>query len=403
MTHNYDGYQNNKHTANVIYTKKTTSPYVVPFNEQDELIKLFPSTIKFSYERSTHKKVLSDLYVIIPKGRKYFAWFTHRNRQNVCIFMEVGAHHQITNMFYRHVSFDDSLSYGTIFYGTLFRTTADVEAGIYDSEIFSVENIHYYKGDNIERYDYEQKLSILRNIFETKLQYNITFFKRGVVFGLPVISTDFLDACACADKLPYSVYSIQYRYLKNNDTMLNRQDMIEYYIFMKNSVGERRMSDSSVQSSVKSSVNNFNNTSNNISSNIIISNKTPVSPVLIKEEQKPKLSNEIYKVFYVKPDIQNDIYYLYHATDNIDTNSTCFSMISKDIAHIPDYKTSVFMNKLFRNIKENHNLDSLEESDEEEEFENIQIDKFVDLSKILKMRCSFNYKFKKWVPVQILN
>lgn len=399
MTHNYDGYQNNKHTANVIYTKKTTSPYVVPFNEQDELIKLFPSTIKFSYERSTHKKVLSDLYVIIPKGKKYFAWFTHRNRQNVCIFMEVGAHHQITNMFYRHVSFDDLLSYGTIFYGTLFRTTADVEAGIYDNEIFSVENIHYYKGDNIERYDYEQKLSILRNIFETKLQYNITFFKRGVVFGLPVISTDFLDACACADKLPYSVYSIQYRYLKNNDTMLDRQDMIEYYIFMKNSVGERRMSDSSV----KSSVNAFNNTFNNVSSNIIISNKTPIPPVLIKEEQKPKLSNEIYKVFYVKPDIQNDIYYLYHVTDNIDTNSTCFSMISKDIAHIPDYKTSVFMNKLFRNIKENHNLDSLEESDEEEEFENIQIDKFVDLSKILKMRCSFNYKFKKWVPVQILN
>ncbi len=78
-------------------------------------------------------------------------------------------------------------------------------------------------------------------------------------------------------------------------------------------------------------------------------------------------------------------------------------MISKDIAHIPDYKTSVFMNKLFRNIKENHNLDSLEESDEEEEFENIQIDKFVDLSKILKMRCNFNYKFKKWVPMQVVN
>jgi hypothetical protein len=395
MTHNYDGYQNNKNKTNVIYNKKTTSPYVIPFNEQDELIKLFPSTIKFSYERSTHKKVLSDLYVIIPKGKKYFAWFTHRNRQNVCIFMEVGAHHQITNMFYRHVSFDDSLSYGTIFYGTLFRTTADVEAGIYDNEIFSVENIHYYKGDNIERYDYDQKLSILRNIFETKLQYNITFFKRGVVFGLPIISTDFLNACECADKLPYSVYSIQYRYLKKNDTMLDRQDMIEYYIFIKNSVGERRMSDSSVKSSV--------NTLTNPSYNIVVSNKTPVCPVLIKEEQKPRLSNEIYKVFYVKPDIQNDIYYLYHVTDNIDKNSICFSMISKDIAHIPDYKTSVFMNKLFRNIKENHNLDSLEESDEEEEFENIQIDKFVDLNKILKMRCSFNYKFKKWVPVQILN
>ena len=53
-------------------------------------------------------------------------------------------------------------------------------------------------------------------------------------------------------------------------------------------------------------------------------------------------------------------------------------------------------------IKENSNLDSLEESDEEEEFENIQIDKFVDLNKIIKMRCIFNYKFKKWVPVSVV-
>ena len=35
------------------------------------------------------------------------------------------------------------------------------------------------------------------------------------------------------------------------------------------------------------------------------------------------------------------------------------------------------MNKLFRNIKENNNLDLLEESDSEDEFENIQLDKYV--------------------------
>lgn len=78
------------------------------------------------------------------------------------------------------------------------------------------------------------------------------------------------------------------------------------------------------------------------------------------------------------------------------------SIISKNLAHIPDYKTSVLMNKLFRNIKENANLDALEESDDEEEFENIQIDKFVDLNKVFKMRCNFNYKFQAWVPVQVV-
>ena len=38
------------------------------------------------------------------------------------------------------------------------------------------------------------------------------------------------------------------------------------------------------------------------------------------------------------------------------------------------------MNSIFRNIKENQNLD-LEESDSEDEFENIDVDKFVNLKK----------------------
>ena len=60
------------------------------------------------------------------------------------------------------------------------------------------------------------------------------------------------------------------------------------------------------------------------------------------------------------------------------------------------------MNKLFRTIKENIDLDALEESDEEEEFENPNIDKFVQLDKSYKMVCNFNNKFKKWIPIKIL-
>jgi hypothetical protein len=330
---------------------------LLSFNEQNEILRNFPSTIKFSYERRTHKKVLSDLYVIIPKGKKYFAWFTHRNRKNICFFLEVGHQNKIMNIFYRHVSFDSALSYGTIFYGTLFT---------YRSDIFSVEDIFYYKGDDISNHNYEQKLKIIKNIFDTQLRYNISFLKNGVVFGLPYTTTDFMQARDIADKLPYSVYSIQYRNFKDINS---GQSFIEYYHFNPNHVDQARHTDHAEQA-------------------------THVEPIVII---KPKIqSNDIYKNFFVKPDLQNDIYYLYQL------NAMNFDAISKEIAHIPDYKTSVFMNKIFRNIKENNNLDSLEESDEEEEFENIQIDKFVDLNKIIKMRCIFNYKFKKWVPVSIL-
>ena len=72
-----------------------------------------------------------------------------------------------------------------------------------------------------------------------------------------------------------------------------------------------------------------------------------------------------------------------------------------DVAYIPDFKTSVYMNSLFRNIKENANLDALEESDDEEEFENDKPDKFVFLERAYNMVCVWNSKFKKWAPVRL--
>jgi hypothetical protein len=353
----------------------------LPHHEQEMLIKSFPHEIKFSYEKSTHKKVLSDLYVIIPKGRKYFVWFTHHDRKNVCLFLEIcNRTHNILNIFYRYVSFHDVLSYGTIFYGTLFRQGQD--------EIFSVENIYYYKGQNIQDHTYESKLKIIKDIFDTGLRYNTRFrihpSQKSVVFGIPVIATSFDEAVRVAEKLPYAVYSIQYRYVKTSAT-----DVTEYYLF---GGGER------IERIERVERNEINN--NNIKIEVI-EKVEKVDKQEIRKVSPPQCSTNT-RLFYIKPDLQNDIYYLYDTKAFTLSSLECSSIISKNIAHIPDYKTSVLMNKLFRNIKENRNLDALEESDDEEEFENIQIDKFVDLNKVLKMRCNFNYKFQAWVPVQIV-
>ena len=110
-----------------------------------------------------------------------------------------------------------------------------------------------------------------------------------------------------------------------------------------------------------------------------------------------------YKFFMVKADIQNDIYHLSNPDGTDSANNANTNVENELIASIPDYKTSVMMNSLFRNIKENKSLDALEESDDEDEFENVNIDKFVDLSKKIKMKCIYNYKFKKWTPVARMN
>lgn len=76
--------------------------------------------------------------------------------------------------------------------------------------------------------------------------------------------------------------------------------------------------------------------------------------------------------------------------------------VSHGYALINSYKQSVYMNNIFRVIKENHNLDSLEESDDEEEFENTDINKFIDTTKKIVFRCVYNRKYKLWSPIEIV-
>lgn len=66
---------------------------------------------------------------------------------------------------------------------------------------------------------------------------------------------------------------------------------------------------------------------------------------------------------------------------------------------ISDYSTSKYMNKLFHNIRENENLDLIEESDDEDDFENISHDRWIANSGFIEMEFSLHTRFNKWIPV----
>lgn len=107
-----------------------------------------------------------------------------------------------------------------------------------------------------------------------------------------------------------------------------------------------------------------------------------------------KQINSVENIFKIKANVEQDIYSLHCRFDNGDDFYS--------YAGIFNYKTSIMMNNLFRIIKENKNLDLLEESDEEEEFENIDEDRFVNLKKIVYMKCVYNKKFRKWTPLEVV-
>lgn len=101
-----------------------------------------------------------------------------------------------------------------------------------------------------------------------------------------------------------------------------------------------------------------------------------------------KIKNKVEK-FIVKACIQHDEYEIY----DVNTNKL------QGKAHIPNCKTSIFMNSIFRNIRENKNLDLLEESDDEEVFQNIDIDKFTNINMSKKMNFEFDNLVKQWKPI----
>jgi hypothetical protein len=337
--------------------------------DKEKILSTFPN-IKLSYGIITHKKVSdADFIVAIPKGPKCFAWFTKYDSKNVCFIMDLIENKQIKDIKIMNCCCNDELYNGTIFYGTTFYGS--------NNKFFTIEDIFYYKGKNISSLKWENKLVTIKNIMENdskQLSYNNTY----IVFGLPIISNNFDILVKEISELSYDIYSLHFKYYNKFNNLIMP---IKYVNEICNSL------------TLTSTLENQQTLENHLSDGNT-NKKNNYSSL--------KMNTKREKVFFVKPDIQNDIYFLYCKNDDNNNNNKKDDLEYYSTAYIPDYKTSVMMNDLFRNIKENKNLDALEESDDEEEFQNEKEDRFVYLDKSYNMICHYNYKFKKWYPVRVV-
>lgn len=316
----------------------------------------FPQ-FELSYETISHNKVLdANMIAAIPEGSKYYAWFTTYKAENVCFLLEISAtNRQIITSKIVVTGFNDCLSYngGTIVSGTLFLYNNGLNQNkgrvqTQDKNIntcFCIEDIYFYKGNRCENQTFSNKLKLLKEMLSLEISQT-ALTPNYVIFGLPLMNTHFTNLIREIEYLPYKVDRIVFRYFNAKKILY-----VKYY-----------------------KPNTLLNSRDNVNKGI----KTAV--------------------FLVKPDIQADIYHLYYYKNG---NEKKGKEEYYDIACIQEYTVSVMMNRLFRNIKENQNLDALEESDDEEEFQSEKEDKFVFLDKSFKMNCVYNPKFKKWSPVSV--
>ena len=238
-----------------------------------------------------------------------------------------------------HVRICKQAFHAKLYYGTILYGTMFTYNNI---SCFAIENMYSWQGTFLYQTLFSKKLEYMRDLLNKYILQDTNSYKH-LLFGMPLFvkgGTQFTKLLNDIESLPYKIKTVQFRYLQKE----NNEVLFVNYFKPKTSY---------------------------------------------KENQLHFKKNET--VFKVVPDIQNDIYHLYsHKNGQFEYY---------DIAFIPNYKTSVFMNTLFRTIKENVNLDALEESDDEEEFENAKSDKFVDLEKSFLMNCVYNSKFKRWTPV----
>lgn len=331
---------------------------------------------ELSYETISHKKIpLSyDICFAIPISKKYIISFTKSEGQNICILMELNRFKKVS------VSSDitttnvmQNIYSGTIFFGSIITSN--------DNHSFIIEDVLMFQGISQRNTVFGVKIGIIEQFLDLQ---GITMFDKHdeqysneiLNFFLPVFWKSHVEQeiNSVPSTISYPLHHIQYRSLKNIVPYLN--------VFLNN----RGMFP-------------WNENTSNIEQTLI-KNDCFVTPQKLSKTVYTKCNSNLFNLgkctFIVIADSQNDIYFLFAC-------STSKQPIYYDVAYIPNYKNSVYMNSLFRNIKENKNLDYIEESDDEDDFEDVRENKYVDLNKKIFMECVYHTKFRKWVPIKVNN
>ena len=327
-------------------------------NQIEHLVHRFPK-LELSYETFAHKKVSSnyDICISIPNGKKQFAWFTYFGSEDVCYLMDINKDNKVTKVVKIAINFHGKLSYGTILYGTL----CDID----EKQVFIIEDIYYFCGLPIKQFTFGEKLTYFHTLMSTYV-YNTS--SSSILFALPYFSLITGD-----NKL---LESLQFY-----ESMITKTAYVSHHVQFRSS----------------DTISPYLNHTYKKKQEQAIVYEPDV--ILFPRADLNYTSQSMLRtaVFRVTADIQNDVYHLF-AFDSITNGYTYVN-----IAYIGTRKLSVYMNNLFRNIRENKNVDYGEESEDEDTFQNVNPDKYVDLKKEYKMNCIFHNKFKKWVPVNVVD
>ena len=332
------------------------------YNQLTYLLKRYPN-FELSYETMSQKGNLNNynICMAIPNGKKVFTWNTYFNNVDISYLLEMNREKKINKCTIIKKYPIHSMSLGTIVYGTLLQDEVE-----YKKKFIIIEDIYYYQGVFTKNIPYQNKLAYIKEYI-----ISMNSIEHDYIFALPYLwnyinkdsELPYVIEPKIMNIIGYTPHHLQYRSL----------DAIVPYINV--------------------SFNKLNLTAPKVI------NKSTYDLPIYRTRYTMDFNRPQYKystIFEVKADIEYDIYHLF-------AYGAKKKAIYYNVMYIPDYATSIMLNKIFRKIRENDNLDYIEESDDEEDFQDTRVDKYVDLNKVVLFECKFHRKFKKWYPIEMVS
>ena len=347
------------------------------------LLKRFPSFPKPSYETVIHKKTFEqshhedcskyDMCFAIPYGKRAFMWFTYYKKDPICCIIEIGRNQQLQdNIHLLKIPFPKHLALGTILSGYLVDEN-DVEK-FPERKYFLADDIFMYSGYEFGnpfpiqwKYKWKYFSDLFRDIQDNNV-YGSYSIHSIVMWTNKEIGFNQNIPDIWKDRIVYPVKNVQYRSSSHIIPHLNMNTSRNIWTFSP-----------SIQCDGEDDCLRNNNVWK-VCSNITV-------PFMVLDLKNKRYNGK--QLFWVRAELAFDVYILY--TQNNDVYQYAF---------VPDQYTSKMMNSIFRKIPENECLDKVEESDDEDVFENIEDTKYLRTKEPVLMECVFNRKFKKWIPLQ---
>jgi hypothetical protein len=307
-------------------------------------------------------------------GKKFILYMTTYNSKKYCIFINK----KNDNMIVTQLKFSDDIFTGTLFDGELVKNNND-------KWIYLINDIAYYKGENIVTKQFSERQTIIENILSNNHEYSnneTLYISKKNYFDYKFIK-DLTDKYM--NNLNYKCAGLYFKNINNfsdnylfifpecrSDTkILNNGTTVDNEKINNSNIIKNNGEEDDLFNDVEIIKSDSNNSIQIKKQKVLIENDT--TKILNNNNGNNKLEKTTCR-FLINPTLMPDIYELYAKNNNNNIEKYSY-------ASVPDIETSNFLKNILSDIDINENIDTK-----------------IKNNNAVYVECNYHKSFKKWIP-----